>query len=109
MKKIEKSTSRLWYPHQSFKKYSNLQVSDGKHKVEGGFTILLVDVNDNPPEFAKSFFDLQISPSAQVDDVIVRITATDRDSGDNGRISYSLDGHEEMFQMSPDGQLLLHF
>lgn len=55
-------------------------------------TIYLQDVNDNGPIFSHSSYDLAVDESAEVDTKIANISATDRDSGSFGRITYALKG-----------------
>ncbi|KAL4230834.1 condensed mesenchymal cell proliferation [Mactra antiquata] len=48
------------------------------------------DANDNRPEFSGGEFVLKISERASISEKIGRIVAADRDSGENGRISFSI-------------------
>lgn len=50
----------------------------------------MLDANDNPPIFHQPRYDAQLNGSALSDAVVLRVEATDADSGDNGRISYRL-------------------
>jgi len=53
--------------------------------------ISVIDMNDNKPQFNQSIYSVTIPGNIPVGKSIFQVTATDRDSGENGRISYSLD------------------
>ena len=60
-----------------------------------GFTtvaVTLEDVNDNSPVFVQSSFPAEIAENQPAGYDVVRVEATDRDSGSNGVVSYSVDG-----------------
>ncbi|CAI9733447.1 protocadherin beta-15-like [Octopus vulgaris] len=50
--------------------------------------ISVTDVNDNTPVFSQKFYNISINNSHQRHLPILTLKATDRDSGDNGKISY---------------------
>lgn len=57
---------------------------------------------------ASTDYSFQIPSTSQPDDVVLQVLATDRDSGDNGRVTYFLDeAAREMFTMAADGSLSL--
>ena len=51
-------------------------------------TINLQDYNDNPPVFDKTFYDVTIKEEEFIPNLVIRVTATDTDSGENGRVTY---------------------
>ncbi|XP_074114366.1 cadherin 87A [Cotesia typhae] len=51
-------------------------------------TIKILDENDNPPEFERSDYYAGINSMANVNDMVAKLTATDRDLGDNGTLHY---------------------
>lgn len=53
--------------------------------------ISVIDMNDNKPQFNQSIYSITIPANTPVGKPILRIFAYDQDSGENGRISYSLD------------------
>lgn len=57
-------------------------------------------VNDNPPIFDRSIYQRSIVENESVDRILVQIHATDRDEGDNGRISYSIDDPTSTFRIN---------
>ncbi|XP_071485882.1 protocadherin Fat 4-like [Diadema antillarum] len=58
--------------------------------------IHIVDSNDNAPVFNRQFYQASVSELAQNQTLIIRVSATDDDSGDNSYIIYSIvNGNEE--------------
>ncbi|XP_045854608.1 protocadherin beta-15-like [Meles meles] len=51
--------------------------------------ILVLDVNDNAPEFAKILYQVQVPENSPVGMLVVKVSARDLDTGTNGEISYS--------------------
>eukprot|EP00079_Xenopus_tropicalis_P032103 XP_017945874.1 PREDICTED: protocadherin-16 [Xenopus tropicalis] len=75
--------------YEDRKSYSlTVQTSDGKHLTHAELTLTLQDVNDNSPEFGKSLYQVSILEHAAAGTPLFTVRATDRDSGDNGRVSY---------------------
>ncbi|XP_058879083.1 cadherin-6-like [Acipenser ruthenus] len=58
--------------------------------------ITLTDVNDNPPRFIQSTYQLSTSESADIGSSIGRIKANDADVGKNADIQYSIIGGDGM-------------
>ena len=54
------------------------------------FKIEVIDENDNKPKFDNSIYNLTIYENNKLTDIIAKFTATDADSGENGRITYRL-------------------
>ncbi|KAF5307380.1 hypothetical protein FQR65_LT07097 [Abscondita terminalis] len=52
--------------------------------------ITVLDVNDNAPKFEKTLASFRVTENALNGTVIFRANATDADSGDNAKITYSL-------------------
>ncbi|KAK6104214.1 Cadherin domain family protein [Brugia pahangi] len=50
----------------------------------------VVDINDNRPFFEKAFYSASVAENGDSDELIIKVTAKDSDSGMNGKISYSL-------------------
>lgn len=68
-----------------------VQVSDqiGLHS-ETNISVQLTDTNRHRPAFDRSFYELVLPEGEYRRSAFVAIEATDKDSGDNGRLSYSL-------------------
>lgn len=50
--------------------------------------ISVTDINDNPPVFSQSVYNVSIQSNDYQDSPILAVTATDLDSGSNGQVSY---------------------
>ena len=62
-------------------------------------SISVLDVNDNPPVFGRSQYDLSLSELDPVLTKFGRVSATDRDSGQNGKIHYYIQENQTNFGM----------
>nr|XP_031526893.1 protocadherin beta-2 [Vicugna pacos] len=51
--------------------------------------ILVLDINDNAPEFTQSLYEVQILENSPLNSVIVTVSASDLDTGIFGTISYA--------------------
>ncbi|KAM8764476.1 protocadherin beta-12-like isoform 9-T9 [Rhynchonycteris naso] len=51
--------------------------------------VVVVDINDNSPEFEQPFYEVKIPENSVLGSQVVRVSARDLDSGKNGEISYS--------------------
>ncbi|KAK7904486.1 hypothetical protein WMY93_017093 [Mugilogobius chulae] len=73
--------ARSWYT-------LTIRSSDSKHHSEANLTVLVEDVNDNSPVFTQDLYQVTVAEHLPAGSVVVTVTATDRDSGDNGRVTY---------------------
>ena len=53
--------------------------------------ITVVDMNDNNPKFTKPLYIFNVAENVDVGSAIAEVSASDADSGENGRITYKLD------------------
>ncbi|NWY89900.1 PCDGD protein, partial [Loxia curvirostra] len=51
--------------------------------------INVTDANDNPPVFSKNLYEARVAENLSVGSLVLRVQATDADTGSNGRVSYS--------------------
>lgn len=58
------------------------------------FTVMVIDENDNPPSFSNTAIVRQIKESLPIKTPIVTVTAEDADSGNNGKVVYTLINQE---------------
>ncbi|XP_034723136.1 protocadherin-16-like [Etheostoma cragini] len=72
---------RTWYT-------LTVRSSDSKHQSEANLTVLVDDVNDNAPNFTQDMYQVTVSEHLPAGSAVITVTATDRDSGDNGKITY---------------------
>lgn len=90
----------------------NITASDaGKPRLTATitFAIFVKDVNDNPPAFPNTAIVSQIREGIKPGTAIVSVRATDPDSGDNGRVTYSIASQEprgEHFGIKPDSGVI---
>ncbi|XP_024424703.2 protocadherin-18 isoform X2 [Desmodus rotundus] len=54
------------------------------------FTVQISDVNDNPPYFQRSRYELAISENNSPGAFITAVTASDPDDGENGQVTYTI-------------------
>ncbi|XP_047412874.1 protocadherin beta-4 [Sciurus carolinensis] len=59
-------------------------------KTEHSITVLVSDVNDNPPAFSQTSYTLSVRENNSPALHIGSVSATDRDSGSNAQLTYSL-------------------
>jgi len=57
-------------------------------------------VNDNPPVFDRTIYQQSIPENEKIDTIILQIHASDRDEGENARISYSIDDSSSTFRIN---------
>ncbi|XP_040271403.1 LOW QUALITY PROTEIN: protocadherin gamma-C5-like [Bufo bufo] len=73
-----------------------LTAIDGGEPARSGtcrITVVVLDINDNPPVFNQSVYKVNIRENLPLKTVIVTLNATDQDDGANGEIQYYFDGH----------------
>lgn len=56
-------------------------------------TVFVADLNDNAPEFASSLETVTMTEgNSTAGRLVIKVNATDKDAGDNKRITYSVTG-----------------
>ncbi|XP_046565139.1 protocadherin Fat 4-like [Haliotis rubra] len=73
-------------------------------------TIVIMDVNDNPPTFNQSLYAMTVKENSDKSTTVEVVTATDRDSGCNGAVDYvantvMVDGTVCPFSVSAGGEV----
>ncbi|KAJ7995813.1 hypothetical protein DPEC_G00248480 [Dallia pectoralis] len=93
---------RTWYT-------VTVRATDSQHQTEANLTILVEDVNDNAPAFTQNHYQVTLAEHSPAGSVVVTVTATDRDHGENGHITYRLTSStQNMFYIDPsNGTLFL--
>ncbi|XP_037400726.1 cadherin-related family member 2 [Pygocentrus nattereri] len=73
----------------------DLYTEKGRNSTEGTVMINIVDVNDNAPEFipVQEFF-VVLSENVEQGTSVASVYATDRDSGENAKITFQVEGVE---------------
>ncbi|XP_026883861.2 protocadherin gamma-C5-like isoform X31 [Electrophorus electricus] len=85
-----------------------LTAVDGGNPVRSGtseITIIVLDINDNAPQFEKSFYEATVDENERISNDIMRVSAVDLDEGPNGEIEYffaekTSDAIREMFDIN---------
>uniref|UniRef100_A0A8C5P0V5 Protocadherin-16 n=1 Tax=Jaculus jaculus TaxID=51337 RepID=A0A8C5P0V5_JACJA len=83
-----------------------LLARDGPHEGRANLTVLVEDVNDNAPTFSQSLYQVMLLEHTPPGSAIISVSATDRDSGANGHISYHLASAAEGFSVDPNNGTL---
>ncbi|KAM4697236.1 protocadherin-16 [Discoglossus pictus] len=85
----------------------SVQASDGKHWTRADLRLNLQDINDNAPKFTYNLYQATVMEHIPVGTSLITVTATDRDSGDNGRVTYRvLSGGSGAFEIDPENGTL---
>jgi protocadherin Fat 1/2/3 len=81
------------------------------HTIAAALRIVVDDVNDNPPIFEQTEYNVDLSEDAQIGHSVVRVLARSDDVGENAQVHYHLIGGDEIlrtFQLDMStGQLTL--
>uniref|UniRef100_W5KPZ0 Cadherin EGF LAG seven-pass G-type receptor 1 n=1 Tax=Astyanax mexicanus TaxID=7994 RepID=W5KPZ0_ASTMX len=57
--------------------------------------IIVLDANDNAPQFLRDIYQGTVFEDAPVYTSVLQVSASDRDSGSNGRVSYTFQGGDD--------------
>ncbi|XP_059207577.1 protocadherin-16-like [Centropristis striata] len=84
-----------------------VRATDSQHQTEANITILVEDINDNAPAFTHDLYQVTLPEHTPPGSVVVTVTATDRDSGENGKITYRVTSStQEGFYIDPNNGTL---
>ncbi|XP_041838939.1 protocadherin-23 [Melanotaenia boesemani] len=64
--------------------------SDSLHQTSGEVKVQVLDINDNAPVFTQDSYQVELSELISEDTLVLTVSASDRDDGFNGNISYRL-------------------
>ncbi|KAM6224270.1 LOW QUALITY PROTEIN: uncharacterized protein ACDL77_023879 [Rhynchocyon petersi] len=111
---LDKALDREEQPELSF----TLTALDGGSPPRSGtakVNVLVLDINDNAPEFLQSLYEVQVLENSPLNSVIVTVSATDLDTEKFGKITYAFSHASEeirkTFQLNSitgDIQLVKH-
>ncbi|KAG8579349.1 hypothetical protein GDO81_010833 [Engystomops pustulosus] len=71
-----------------------LTAFDGGNPPRSGtslITIIVIDQNDNAPVFDNAFYKISLKENVRLNTLVIRLNATDKDEGLNGKISYTFE------------------
>uniref|UniRef100_UPI0037E954C7 protocadherin alpha-13-like n=1 Tax=Semicossyphus pulcher TaxID=241346 RepID=UPI0037E954C7 len=76
---------------QAVVKLTLTAVDGGKPPKTGSLNINVnvLDANDNTPSFSKTLYKARVNENAPAGSLVIQMSATDLDEGDNGRLTYS--------------------
>ncbi|KAM6907301.1 protocadherin-16 [Xenentodon cancila] len=84
-----------------------VRATDSQHQTEANITIVVEDINDNAPAFTHDLYQITLPEHTPPGSPVITVTATDRDSGENGRITYSvMSSTQEGFYIDPSNGTL---
>ena len=87
--------------------------SDGEgNKEDVPVTLLLMDINDNPPVFSTTLYQSLPKEGQPLGTVITSVQAVDPDEGPNGVVTYTLQGSDHDLRyltISPEGSVILRY
>ncbi|KAG5269346.1 hypothetical protein AALO_G00200980 [Alosa alosa] len=91
---------RTWYT-------LTIRSSDSQHYSEANLTILVEDVNDNAPTFTQDLYQVTLPEHSPTGSAVITVTATDKDTGENGKISYRvMSSTRDIFYIDPNNGTL---
>ncbi len=69
----------------------NVTASDHGKPARSSWQVIHIqveDINDNPPHFVHGVYEASVTESAPVGTFVIKVSATDKDSGPNGNLTY---------------------
>lgn len=70
------------------------------------FYVNVSDVNDNFPVFSKNIYEVDFPENNIIGDVIVHVSANDKDEGENGRVTYQFLTMQSDFAINPTSGII---
>lgn len=83
----------------------NISARDGGDPPLYGYlqvNVTILDVNDNPPMFDHSDYNVSLNESVPPGTSVLQVRATDNDIGDNAKITYYLEDIGRQFSIDPE-------
>ncbi|XP_060743723.1 protocadherin-16 [Tachysurus vachellii] len=90
---------RTWYT-------VTVRTSDSVHQSEANLTVLVEDVNDNAPVFTQDLYQVTLAEHSPSGSSVITVTATDQDSGENGKVTYRVVSTRDLFYIDPNNGTL---
>ncbi|XP_035746661.1 protocadherin beta-15-like [Egretta garzetta] len=67
--------------------------------------IVVLDANDNIPVFGREIYEVRLAENSPLEQLVVRVTATDPDEGSNGKVRYAFtqtsEQSRQLFELNP--------
>ena len=107
----------ILFPHREFDREKKSSYTFEVDATDGGqygprskkvrVTVHVSDINDNAPVFEQIPYKASISASHSVRQYVVQVSATDKDEGPNGQITYSLARTSQYFEINRDSGTII--
>jgi protocadherin delta 1 len=105
-------TAREFDREISARQFAAIRCSDGgtpPRSTTRNVTVVITDQNDNVPTFTMEIYEATVAENSPWGTVVTRLTASDPDVGDNGRVTFLLDRRDatgsasgRRFHVDPD-------
>uniref|UniRef100_A0A8W8LG70 Cadherin domain-containing protein n=1 Tax=Magallana gigas TaxID=29159 RepID=A0A8W8LG70_MAGGI len=70
------------------------------------FYVKVSDVNDNVPVFSQNIYEADFPENNNIGDMVVHVTATDKDEGENGQVTYKFKNLQPYFAINPTSGII---
>lgn len=70
------------------------------------FYVKVSDVNDNVPVFSQNIYEADFPENNNIGDMVVHVTATDKDEGENGQVTYKFKTLQSYFAINPTSGII---
>uniref|UniRef100_A0A0K0E875 Cadherin n=2 Tax=Strongyloides stercoralis TaxID=6248 RepID=A0A0K0E875_STRER len=99
-------TKKIDYENKEHKKIFKLFVTarEGGLESKVPLTINIEDINDNPPVFTQPLYTATTKEDVEIGKILLKVTAYDKDSGDNGKIFYTVS--DDHFMINSNGEIM---
>ncbi|XP_076847946.1 cadherin-23 [Brachyhypopomus gauderio] len=100
-------STKVKLDYENQKNYTvQVSLSDGTNHDEASVHVDVLDINDNSPEFSPSLISIDVPEDAAIGDNVTAVSATDRDTGLNAEVLYTLERSAGMFSVNPTTGLI---
>ncbi|XP_061155879.1 protocadherin Fat 3 [Syngnathus typhle] len=83
--------------------FMEMEVLEAVSRLRAKVQITVEDANDNAPVFSRPFYDISINESLAVGTVVLIVSASDEDRGENGYITHTITGEQSLpFSVNQD-------
>ncbi|VDH98368.1 Hypothetical predicted protein [Mytilus galloprovincialis] len=84
------------------------QINDHRRSATANLNIIVSDTNDNKPIFDKSEYRANVDEHSSKGTLVLRVHASDKDSGNNAVVIYSIETIQSVFQINENsGEILV--
>uniref|UniRef100_A0A0N5C4L2 Cadherin domain-containing protein n=1 Tax=Strongyloides papillosus TaxID=174720 RepID=A0A0N5C4L2_STREA len=99
-------TKKIDYENKEDKKLYKLFITarEGGLESKVPLVIKIEDINDNPPIFTQPLYTATTKEDVDIGKVLLKVTAYDKDSGENGQIFYTVS--DDNFMVNSNGEIM---